>query len=76
MADDVCQAISHMLQEWRLEKQRVHVIFCNNAHNMKKVLSLGCATTLQLHKVYDVFTKKKKIGIRSVPKKCDRDNNC
>ncbi len=54
-ADNVRQAISDMLQEWGLEKQRVHVILRDNARNMKKAMddmgvpSLGrVAHTLQL----------------------------
>lgn len=47
-AECIQQAMEKMLNNWGIDKQRVHIILCDNAANMKKAMgdvgvrSVGC----------------------------------
>ncbi len=43
-AEHIQQSMEKMLNNWRIDKQRVHVILRDNAANMKKAMrDMGCS---------------------------------
>ncbi len=72
----ICQAFETMFEQWRITKDRVHVVVRDNARNMVKAMeecglaSLGCVThTLQLTVNEAVLSKQSITDCVSICKK-------